>query len=96
MPRFVLLYCCQVIVLIAAAFGLAWFLTSKDNPPKRFPVIPQDAPPAEICAIVEVARGIRLTLEDIHAWRTLVASGMTQQEAFHVVISYRSALGSRI
>lgn len=83
------------LLLVEIAWAIVRWLPSAED--RRFADLAErlapDAPAAEICAEVDLAFRIRLTLEDIRVLKTLQARGLPAQEALDCVLTYRRALG---
>lgn len=83
--------------LLAAAWGLARLIPPP--PPDAYArlvaELPADPPAAEICAAAQLAFGVRLTAEDVAAWKALSARGEPPARALRTVVSYRTALGAQ-
>ncbi|MBQ9693593.1 MAG: hypothetical protein IJV69_02420 [Kiritimatiellae bacterium] len=53
--------------------------------------LPENAPVAEVCAVVYHHFGVRLTAADVGVWRRLQQQGHSAEAALHTVVRYRSA-----
>lgn len=84
------------VLLLETAWGIAWWIPSAEE--RRLADLAErlapDAPPAEICAEVDLAFRVRLTTEDCRAFKHLCLQGLSSEEALHTVIVYRRALGN--
>lgn len=84
------------ILLLELAWGIAWCIPSAEE--RRFQAIAEkvtvQSPPAEICAEVDLAFHVRLSLDDIRALKRLCANGYAMDEALRIVVTYRRAVGN--
>lgn len=84
-----------LVALLAAAWWLAGLVPPR--PPDPYARVAgelrADAPTAEVCAAAQVMFGVRLTAEDVAAWKALVAQGRPPARALRTVVDYRRALG---
>ncbi len=83
--------------LVAVAWGLARLAPAprQDAYARVVAALPPNPPAAEVCAAVQLALGVRLTAEDVAAWKALAARGERPARALRTVVSYRTALGDR-
>lgn len=84
------------VLLLELAWGIAWCIPSSEDRQLRAVAekLTLQSPPAEICAEVDLAFHIRLTLDDIRAFKILCARGYQMDEALRIVLTYRRAAGN--
>lgn len=84
------------ILLLELAWGIAWCIPSAEE--RRLQAVAEkltaQSPAAEICAEVDLAFHIRLTSDDIRAFKLLCAHGYEPDEALQIVVTYRRAAGN--
>lgn len=84
------------LLLLELAWGIAWCIPSASE--RRMQALAEtfspDAPTAEICAEVDLALRVRLTAEDVRAFKRLCLQGTPPAEALQTVVSYRRAIGN--
>ncbi len=84
---------------LAALLALAWALAARapTPPPTVYARIvaglPPNPPAAEVSAAVSLSLGVRLSAEDVAAWRALSARDGDPARALRAVVDYRRALG---
>lgn len=95
MKRF-LIFLTLFVLLLELAWGVAWCIPSSEKRHLRAVAekLTVQSPPAEICAEVDLAFHVRLTPEDIRAFKGLCAYGYAVDEALECVVTYRRAAGN--
>lgn len=84
---------------LAALLALAWALAARlPTPPptvyaRVVAELPPNPPAAEVSAAVFLALGVRLSAEDVAAWRAFSARGDDPAQALRAVVDYRRAIG---
>lgn len=80
--------------LLAGAWGVAQWVPPRppDAYARTVSTLPARPPAAELMAAAEVGLGVRLTSEDVDAWRAMTAQGVAPEQALRTVTAYRNAL----
>lgn len=95
MKRF-LVFVTLFILLLEVAWGIAWCIPSAEKRHLRAVAekLTVQSPAAEICAEVDLAFHVRLSLDDIRVLKRLCAYGYEMDEALELVVTYRRAAGN--
>jgi uncharacterized membrane protein YidH (DUF202 family) len=79
------------VAFTALAWGLAQWVPASmrmDRWEKAATEVNLSSPVAEVCAVVQVHFGVRLTAADVAVWQRLQQQGMAADDALRTVVQY--------